>query len=213
MTSDIAAEGRVIGVEYSYDYQPSEPEFQSELAPNDVVLIPLYKGTIDQTPSKNDTPRKEYNDNLKAIETIAPRVQAILVGNANAEICYDCNLRTNHRRCLQFVENHGSIISPHGRPAFAPVFDILVFDCYEGKGRLRDLLNKMDALVLSFAGSWWLFENPKPCIPEPSPMGMLAEYIASMTAWSGVGLRKGLEAGSGQVLHSMGFRAGFMGYF
>jgi len=212
-TPDRAPNGRVIGVEYNYDYQPSEPEFQCELAPNDVVWIPLYAGTIDQAPKRRDVPRGEYDANLNAIAQIAPRVRAVLVGNANAEICYDANLRTNHRLCVDFVAKHGALIRPYGRPAFAPVFDILVYDCYEGDGRLRNLLIELDAIVLCYAGCWWLFENPKPWIPEPPPRGMLAEYLGSMTAWSAVGLRKGLEAGSGQALHGMGFRAGFMGYF
>ncbi|MCX6360412.1 MAG: hypothetical protein NT029_11410 [Armatimonadetes bacterium] len=213
MTVDRSPAGRLIGVEYTWDYQPSEAEFQAELGSNDVVWLPLYQGTIDQTPRRRDAPRAERAANLRALADLGPRVRAVLVGNANGEICYDCNLRANHRRCLEFVRRHGPLVAPHARPAFAPVFDILVEDCYRRGGELRDEMNRLGALVIAFAGSQWLFEKADPWIPEPPPRPRLADYLASMEAWSGVGLLRGLEAGSGAALQAMGFRAGIMGYF
>jgi len=214
VTKEFSPQGRVIGVEYEYDYQPSDPAFQEELGPNDVVWIPLYKGTLHHPPRRTDRPRKEAETNWQAIRALAPRVQGILVGCTNAEIHYKGLLRTHREEyalCIRFVQEHGERIRPFGRPVFAPIFEMLIFDCYRGGGKLRDLLNSFDALVLSFAGCYWLFENPRPKIPEASPYPRLAEYLRTLNAWSGVGLQKGLDAGSGEVLHKMGYRAGFMG--
>lgn len=213
MGVDQAPEGRVIGVEYSFDYQPSEAEFQEALGPNDVVWVPLYRGTISPPPTHRDERRKEYAANLRAIEEIAPRVAAVLVGNANAEIHYEVGMQEEFGRVIRFVEDHGARIRPHGRPAFAPIFEILVHDCYHAGGKLRDILNDMDALVLSYAGCQWLFERPHPKIPEERPFPTLAAYIGTLTAWSGVGLQRGLDHGTGEVLKTAGYQAGFMGYY
>jgi len=213
MTADRAPGGRVIGVEYTWDYQPSEPEFQAELGKSDVVWVPLYTGTIDSTPRSGNRPRHEYETNLKAIAAIGPRVHAILTGNANAEICWDCNLRTNHARCVEFVRRHGAMVRPHARPAFAPVFDILVYDACRAGGALQKALNDLDALVIAYAASKWLFEALEPWIPEARPWPTLTAYLAAMEVWGGVGMLRGLRAGSGEALQSMGVRAGIMGYF
>lgn len=214
MTADLSPEGRVIGIEYGYDYQPSQPDFQQELGPNDVVWIPLYNGTIDHPPRRFDRKRWEYETNWEALRVIAPQVRGILVGCANAEIHYKDLLLSRKQEyglCLKFVREHGERIRPYGRPVFAPIFELLLFDCYYGGGQLQELLHRFDALVLSFAGCFWLFENPSPNIPEAPPYPRLADYLHSLNAWSGVGLQKGLDAGSGEVLHRMGYKAGFMG--
>lgn len=206
-------DGRVIGIEYCYDYQPSEPQFQEMVGPNDVVWIPLYKGTLEMAPSGEDVPRMEFEQNLQAIEDLAPKVRAILVGNANAEIHYEVPRDQAWERAIEFIEKHSALIRPYGRPAFAPVFEILMHDCYMGGGKLRDLINANDALVLSFNGCGWLFEKKYPKIPELHPYPQLVEYLKTMPVWSGVGLQRGLDAGSDRVLKMMGISAGFMGTF
>lgn len=212
-TRDTDPEGRVIGCEYSYDYQPSEPEFQAELGPNDVVWIPLYEGTISHPATTEDKPRWEYERNLDAISQIAPKVRAITVGNANSEIHYEVEPEREYQLALDFIERHASLIRPYGRPAFGPIFEILLWDCYQGGGQMRDLLNSFDALVLSFAGCTWLFERKYPKIPEAAPFPTMSAYLRTLNAWSGVGLQRGLDAGSDRVLSEMGYSAGFMGSF
>jgi hypothetical protein len=212
-TRETDPEGRVIGVEYTFDYQPSEPDFQAELGKNDVVWIPLYTGTIDVPATTEDCPRREYEANIETIKILGPAVRALLVGNANAEICYKVSREEEWEKTIAFVEKHGAIIRPFGRPAFAPIFELLMHDCYLGSGRLRDVLLAQEALVLSFAGCWWLFENKKPKIPENYPYPELSAYLKTLPIWSGVGLQKGLDAGSDRVLSSVGYSAGFMGYF
>lgn len=211
-TAETDPNGRVVGVEYSYDYQPSDPAFQSELGPNDVVWVPLYRGSL-HWPVTKDEPRDEHKKNLEAIAQLGPKVRAILVGNANAEIHYDIPRAEEYERAVRFIEKHAAIIRPHGRPAFAPIFELLLLDCYQHGGRMRDILNRNDALVLSFAGCSWLFEKKHPRIPEASPFPQLKEYLSSLHAWSGVGLQRGLDAGSDKVLAEMGYKAGFMGSF
>lgn len=213
MTLDKASAGRVIGVEYTFDYQPYDPEFQAEVGANDVVWVPLYTGTIVSPPARRDRKRAEFDANVDAIRSLGALVRAILVGSANAEIYYECGIRGMHDCALRFVDLHSNMIAPHGRPAFAPCFEILVHDCYAAGGRLRDTLNDAGALVLSYAGCEWLVERPNPKIPEERPWPALSAYLRSLDAWSGVGLQKGLDAGSGEALRDMGYRAGFMGYF
>lgn len=211
-----APHSRLVGVEYTYDYQPSNTEFQQSLGKNDVVWVPLFDGTIHQPAHDFNQRRAEYDVNVKAIAEIAPKVQAVICGNANAEIRFaDCTRAEEHERCLTFIESHCQFISMHGRPAFAPIFEILVQDCFEGNGALRDLLLQNNALLISFAGSSWLYEQQgdHPRIPEPWPYPTLQKYIASLEAWSGVSTLRGLRAGSGEVIKSMGYSAGFAGWF
>lgn len=210
-----APEGRVVGVEYSYDYQPSDSLFQASLGPNDVVWVPLYEGTILAPGKRRDTPRAEYDDNLEAIAQVALVVRAVLVGNANAEIHHNVSRRGEEwELCSRFITRHGTFVGQFGRPAFAPILELLVFDCFERDGKLRDLLNAQNALLLCFAGSGSFFERANdPRLPEPPPYPTFSAYLKTMEAWSGVGLQRGLDNGSGTVLQKMGFRAGFMGYF
>jgi hypothetical protein len=200
-------------VEYSFDYQPSEEPFQEALGQNDVVWIPLYLGTINDPAVRKDEKRQENAANWKAISAIAPKVRAVLVGNANAEIHYELEPKEEFERCLTFVEQHGDRIRPFGRPAFAPIMENLVYDAFHGGGKLRELLLSMDALVLSYAGSEWFFEKERPRIPEPRPFPTMRAYLSELEAWTGVGLQRGLDNGSGRVLKDAGYSAGFMGYF
>jgi hypothetical protein len=214
--ADRAPTGRVIGVEYTYDYQPSDPAFQKALGPRDVVWIPLFDGTIPNPAQEFKRRLPEYDANVRAIAEIAPRVNAVLCGNANAEIRFaGCTRQEEHAKCMTFIETHSKFISEFGRPCFAPVFEILVHDCYAAEGVLRDLLVEHQALTLSFAGCSWLFEQEgnHPRIPEPKPYPTLQAYLQSLDAWSGVGKMQGLRAGSAATLREMGFAAGFVGWF
>ncbi len=211
-----APAGRIIGVEYTYDYQPSERDFQDSLGPNDVVWIPLFDGTINHPAQDFSRCRPEYENNVRAAAEIAPQVRAILLGNANAELRFPGGpMEEQHQKCLTFVEKNAAFAALHGRPAFAPVFELLVFDCYHSDGKLRELLTASGALVLSFAGCSWLFEHEgnHPRIPEPYPYPRLTHYLASMETWTGVGTLRGLARGSGEVLKSMGYSAGFAGWY
>lgn len=209
-----APAGRVVGVEYTYDYQPSEAGFQEALGYNDVVWVPIYKGTLYKPSQTAEDRLPEYEQNVQAIIDIARKVRAVLVGNANAEIRYNAQTPDEeYEKCLDFVEMHGKFIRPYGRPAFAPIFEILIHDCYRGGGRLRNLIERYDALLLSFAGCSWLFEQENPWIPEERPFSQLAEYLGSMEAWSGVGKLAGLAKGSGEVLKASGYSAGFAGWY
>lgn len=212
-TTETDPHGRLVGVEYQFDYQPSEPEFQAELGPNDVVWIPLYKGTINDPPTGQDEPREESDRNLDAAAEIGPRVRALLIGNANGEINYRTSREEEWRRAIEFIGHHSDLLGGRARLAFAPIFELLLHDCYIGGGKLRDAISRHNSLLVAFNGCGWLFENPHPKIPEPVPFPQLAEYIGSMEAWSGVGLQRGLDRGSDRLLKSMGFSAGIMGYF
>lgn len=206
--------GRVVGVEYTYDYQPSEEAFQRALGYNDVVWIPVYKGTLYNPSQTTEDRLPEYDKNERAISEIAPKVRAILIGNANAEIRYNAQTpEEEYEKCLEFVEMHCKFVRQYGRPAFAPIFEILVHDCYKGGGRLRDLFQRYDALLMSFAGCSWLFEQERPWIPEERPFPQLAEYLGSVESWSGVGKLQGLAKGSGEVLKASGYSAGFAGWY
>lgn len=211
-----APAGRLVGVEYTYDYQPSEVEFQDALGPNDIVWIPLFSGTIHH-PAEDFSQRvPEFDQNVRAVSEIAPRVKGVLVGNANAEIRFNgISMADIHSRCLTFVEKAGGFVRCHGRPVIAPVFEILVYDCYRGNCSLQKLILELDALVLSYAGCSWLFveQGDHPRIPEARPYPELQEYFKRIEAWSGVGKMEGLRAGSASVLQSMAFSAGFVGWF
>ncbi len=214
--ADRAPAGRMVGVEYTYDYQPSEPEFQQALGQNDIVWIPLFDGTINHPAQDFNQRRAEYEDNVRAIAAIGPSVKAVLCGNANAEIRFaNCSAAEEHRRCLTLVESLCKFLTHHGKPAFAPIFEILIYDCYHGDGELRDLLNQHQAQLISFAGCSWLVEQEgdHPRIPEPKPYPTLQKYIASLSAMTGVGKMRGLKSGSAQTLKAMGFTAGFAGWY
>ena len=213
---DRAPSGRLVGVEYTYDYQPSETEFQDALGTNDVVWVPLFDGTIANPAQDSSRKLNEYERNVRAISEIAPRIHAILVGNANAEILFKGRPKEEcHRLAITFIQTHAAFMAFHGRPAFAPVFDLLVYDCYQGGGELRDLINSTKALLISFAGASWLFDpvDTHPLIPEERPYPQLIQYLASMECWSGVGTLRGLEKGSGAVLKSSGYLTGFAGWY
>lgn len=208
--------GRFVGVEYTYDYQPSDAEFQESLGANDVVWVPLFDGTIHDPAEEFSRRRGEYEANVRAAAEIGPRVRALLVGNANAEILFSTGSAAERlEKCLTFVDKIGGFVAHHGRPAFAPVFEILLYDCYRGGGRLRDLLNEQKAMVLSFAGASWLFEEAgdHPRMPERRPYPELTDYLGTLDAWSGVGRLEGLRHGSGEVLKSMGYAGGFAGWY
>lgn len=211
-----APDGRVVGVEYTYDYQPSEPAFQQALGPKDIVWVPLFNGTVDNPAESLERRLAEYQPNLQAIAEIGPRVKAILCGNANAEIRFaNSSPSQEHAKSLTFIETHASFLAFHARPAFAPVFEILVHDCYVAGGILRDLLNHHQSILLSFAGCSWLFEHQgdHPRIPEPRPYPTLQKYLASLNAMTGVGRLRGLRAGSAITLAEMGYSAGFAGWY
>lgn len=211
-TKETDPDGRIIGVEYQFDYEPSRPQFQEEIGPNDVVWIPLYEGKITPPPSV-DEPLPEIEKNLRAIEEIGPKCRAVLVGNANSEIRYQGPRPEEYKKALLFIEKHAPLVRSHARPAFAPIFQLLMHDCYEEGGKMRDLLNENDALIISWAGCKWLFEKDYPKFPEADPFPKFQEYLRSMPCWTGVGLQRGLDKGSDRVLKSMGYDAGFMGYF
>lgn len=201
-------------MEYTYDYQPSWPDFQQALGYQDVVWIPLYKGTVHKPSQTTEDRLPEYDLNEQAIVDIARKVRAILIGNANAEIRYSAKTpEEEYEKCLEFVAMHSKFVRQYGRPAFAPIFEILVHDCYKGGGRLRDLMVQHNSLLLSFAGCSWLFEQEKPWIPEERPFPQLIEYLKSMECWTGVGKFQGLAKGSGEVLKASGYSAGFVGWF
>lgn len=216
---------------------------EEKLGPNDIVYVPLYKGEYhnlvvpcDGTHQKLDC----YDHNMEFLVSIAPKVKAVLVGNAGPELSFKhlgFNPEGSTRQHMvdemcRFVDETSEFIrAAGGTPAYGPVDWDIAMDAYFCGGQYRDHCNGKGVIQIVYCG-YQLFglgvdRLPEyPSVPHPSdhvfwpvcpkreeaPWPELTEYIRGYDyIVSGLEFITGFQRGNDIVLHEHGFDAGLCG--
>ena len=219
---------------------------EDRLGPNDIVYVPLYIGecmgpnNTEVIPCDNTSYKLGcYEENLRFLERIAPRVKGILVGNAGPELSFKHLWRgdlitpriTLIEEMISFVDETSEIIKNFGgTPCYGPVDWDVALDCYFCDSRYRDRCNEIGAINIIFCG-FQLFglgkERPRvPSVPHESdvffwticprkevePWPVLTDYISGYDEIiSGLEFLAGLRRGNDVSLAEHGFDAGLCG--
>jgi hypothetical protein len=162
---------------------------EEHLGPNDIIFIPLFPGDENDrfvyanVSTKNRLPA--YDENTSLIRDIAPRVKAIIVGNAGLELSFKdewLRLKPTYgsgldrkwmsEQMCDFMKSTSEIIlDAGGTPCYGPVDWDVAIDCYYGDAIYRDLSNEIGALQYCCCG-YQLFELQRrdgyPKVPHPS---------------------------------------------
>ena len=236
--------GRIILSHYQPHTGVMDPEIIDLVGPHDVVFIPLYGGgptslRLGDRWLTHDIDDRigAYADNIEIMKEIAPRVRAILVGNAGPEMSFKESWRADEDRIVismraaEFVKRTGDmILSFGGRPAYGTVDWDIAIDCYYGAEMLRLSCMSEGAIQIVFCG-FHLFDllNPETQdVPVPHPSDAmfwricptreegdkprLTDYLRrTPDIWTGLSTQRGLRRGFDTVLHSHGFDEGVMG--
>jgi len=216
---------------------------EEKLGPNDIVYVPLYIGENPERVSACDGTHQKldcYDHNMEFLVSIAPRVKAILVGNAGPELSFK-HLCMNPTGCTRmhmmdemcrFVDETSTFIrAAGGRPAYGPVDWDLCIDAYFCDGRYRNHCRGKGIIQIVYCG-FQLFALGKdrlpdyPMVPhysdklfwpmcprqEGPPWPQLTEYIRGYDEIvSGLEFITGFQRGNDIVLAKHGFKAGLCG--
>lgn len=216
---------------------------EERLGPNDIVYVPLYKGeSPNNVVACNSTDDKLdcYEHNMDFLVSIAPKVKAILVGNAGPELsfkhlCFDvngCSRERMMRLMCQFVDETSDFIwEAGGNPAYGPVDWDIAVDAYYCDGMYRNFCNSKGIIQIIYCGfqlfGLGLDRLPDyPIVPHPSdatfwpicpiqegaPWPIMTEYIKGYDyIVSGLEFLAGLQRGNDIALKEHGFDAGLCG--
>ena len=126
---------------------------EERLGSNDIVYVPLYKGENPETVVACDGTQDKldcYEENLRFLEAIAPKVKGVLVGNAGPELSFK-HLALGSNRCsrkkiidemCKFVDETSDIIlEAGGSPVYGPVDWDIAIDAYFCDGKYKDFCN------------------------------------------------------------------------
>jgi len=234
--------GRIVLSHYDHRTGDVRPDLIDVVGPGDVVFIPLYGGDgavcLPDRWLAHETSYKlpAYGRNIEIIREIAPRVRAILIGNAGPEMSFKEKLygstpliKISDWACEFIKETAEIVMGAGGKVAYGTVDWDVAIDCYFGQGMVRDLCNDLGAIQICFCGYQLLRlkvnDHDKP-VPDPSdkifwqkcpkneadPWPELTDYIRGTNdIWSGVCTTVGLERGFDIELEKHGFDAGVMG--
>jgi len=216
---------------------PSElsDDFVEACGPNDVVQVPLFQGECDYAGWGTSQPLPCYTENIAYLARLAPKVKAILIGNAGSELSFkhaywdDPSRGPAHTSdCMvRFVEETAPLVTQYGgRPAYGPMDCDLMIDAICGGARARAAMDKVGAVQICFCGYKLFTGDPSPVPPETHlersdghvqperpPYPIISQYFKQGNIWSGIGQAAGLEAGNDQVLAHYGATAGVLGYY
>ena len=213
------------------------------LGPNDIVYVPLYQGENPETVRAcNGTQDKLdcYDHNMEFLVSIAPKVKAILVGNAGPELsfkhlCFEtdgCSRERMMEKMCEFVDETSEfIINAGGKPAYGPVDWDIAVDAYYCDGLYRNHCNGRGITQIVYCGfqlfGLGLDRLPDyPIVPHPSdrmfwpicpvqenaPWPILTEYIRGYDyIISGLEFISGFKRGNDIALKNHGFDAGLCG--
>jgi hypothetical protein len=158
------------------------------VGPNDIVFVPLFLGDEgDEVYSAPDDSCKipAYDENMRLVEELAPKVKAVMVGNAGPELSFKERWikRANdeeelpprkwmsEQMCEFMRSTAGIILNSGGTPCYGPVDWDVAIDCYYGDAIYRDLSNEIGALQYCACG-YQLFglqrRNGYPKVPDES---------------------------------------------
>lgn len=220
------AEGRLLlGGNVSHDntYGGNEVSVARRVAAaateNDVFWMPLYRS--DNTQSVfSPLPRLDgYAERMELLLEVAPKVTAVLVGNAGAE-CSFWPHPDQYGQRVGFVQDHCEMIAAAGgRPAFAPTPMELLKDMEQGCP-LQEAWLARDALVICLCG----FKLVPGTFIDTGIEGhqyfldvyeenaaAMSEYVKAIETWTGVQFVEGLRHRNDVLLSEFGFKAGVVG--
>ena len=203
----------------------------SVVTKDDVVFVPIWNGTLAHK-CKDASAQwlADGHEDLRAfIRDLAPRVKAVMLGNAGPELTFwqpwqNSEGYVRHLpEMLAFVEESAGIVTEAGgRPAFGTVDWDLAFDCYGG-GELAAVMRKVNALQVCFCGyslipegwcdrSFDLYSRQLPYLRERErrePFIKLMRYLDGLEVWSGCNGKDGLAHKQDVFLGSYNYKAGF----
>lgn len=203
--------------------------------PNDIVNVALYAGHCERAGEGTSQPGRFYDHNFDILREIAPRVKAVLIGNAGPELAFkhfwwrdpSRGMVYASEKAAEFVREVGRlVIAAGGRPAFGTMDWDLGIDCYQAHGLLREAIIEVGAIQVCFCG-WKLLTGEMHGAyygqVQPPEVGgfdengewvdtpILHQYLEGTETVGGVGHWQGLRAGNDVLLKRAGFVAGSLG--
>lgn len=211
------------------------PDLPDLLGPNDVVYVSLYQGTCERAGEGTRQRAAHFDYNVTQMARFAPKVKAILVGNAGSELSFKHAWWRDPRRgpqyasekAAEFVRQTAAIIRDvGGRPAYGTMDWDLGLDCYQGGRLIREAIIAAGALQWCVCG-WKLLtgemnagyyhQATPPEGPRPEnrftdeDMPILRQYLRGTETIGGVGHWQGLRNGNDARVLKAGFSAGSLG--
>jgi hypothetical protein len=222
-------QGRFAAGEWAASFGGYE-KLLSVVTKDDVVYVPLWNGCLHQKVRRVDAAwLADGHEDLRAfIRDLAPRVGAVLLGNAGIELTFwqpEHNADGYDRHLpemLDFVGYCAALVrEAGGRPAFGTVDWDIAFDCYGGQ-ELRQFMLQVDALQIIFCGytlipeGWCdrefdLYSRQLPFLMErerKSPFIHLMRYLDGLDVWSGCNGKDGLLHQQDECLAKYNFKGG-----
>lgn len=201
-------------------------ELLEALTDRDVVWAPLYQSNtnnrLESWPSSETSPH--YAMAMDLLRAVAPRVQAVLIGQMGCELCWFHRNNTFNPLVVNFVRDTAAIVhDAGGRPAYGTVDWDLLVDCYCGQSRMAEAMLRVNALQICYCGytlaadGWYdrghgLYADQAPFIARHDKgREKLSAYLHAVDIWSGVNFIDGLKGGNDKALQNLGFRAGMIG--
>jgi hypothetical protein len=192
--------------------------------PEDVVYVPLYRGSEEDPGPFPPEPLSDYGKRVAFLREIAPRVQGIITGNHGPELSYKHLGWTSEQNCARmagFVElTAPRIVAAGGRPVYGTIDWDLLHDVYSGgQELLGKAVAKYNGWQIVFTGFTLVPDTyMQPEVkhfqgdqlrrmrgPDPS-LAVVRSYLARYEVWSGMGGQAGLAAGNAEKLEQFGFR-------